>query len=233
MGMEIGYCHGGFHEAFVFSLAMLAKDPRVTGVRSHKSLYIDNNRNLLAAKFLDGGEEWLLSMDTDIGVPLDLQPTIISRMLEATRGGARKIVAAPYWVQHDDGNYCVWMRHERDGLQPYFSIPRSGIIKLGACGMGFTLIHRQVFLDIADLPHDPRDPWIWYGRDILDVGGKIGRAGEDVSFCIRAREAGHDTWGVCDLVVEHHKTHAVGEPVPMSPIVGMQHKRPSGLLIPA
>ena len=76
-------------------------------------------------------------------------------------------------------------------------------VELGSCGMGCTLIHRNVFEKLQQILSD--DPWPWFGHDIIQTVRGAERAGEDVTFCKRAREAGFKIVGHCGVTVEHYK----------------------------
>jgi hypothetical protein len=70
------------------------------------------------------------------------------------------------------------------------------VIPLAAVGMGCTLIRRDVFEKLLDP---------WYERTSVKVGGKPVRGGEDICFCLRAGEAGFQTWGHAGVAVRHWK----------------------------
>ena len=211
-------------------------DKRLQGkIAIQCSLYVENGRNELALNFLASKGEWLWIVDTDVAFP----PDTLGKLLDATHGGDRKIVAAAYWTLGPKGTPVTsWLDEE---FKHHYSMPGSGLVELGACGLGCTLIHRQVLDDIAELPRDPMDPWVWFGRDESEVGG-LQRCGEDVSFCIRARRAGHKTWGLCSLVVDHYKTVVVPGPEPgvppqqpeerEKPLTQEYRQAPSGLVLP-
>ena len=71
--------------------------------------------------------------------------------------------------------------------------------------MGCTLIHREV-LEALQAEWQDKDAWVWFGHDLVKgKDGKLERAGEDVTMCVRARALGYKTWGLTDVRLAHHK----------------------------
>jgi len=76
-----------------------------------------------------------------------------------------------------------------------------GLIKVDWIGMGFTLIKRDVFRKI-------RYPW-WREVVVEVIDPRDGKLhahynGDDIGFCLNAKEAGYDIYCDCDVVVKHH-----------------------------
>lgn len=207
--VALAYCHGEvIRPAFMRSVVnTLVADRGQTlhGCITVEGLYIARSRNEVVGQFLHAaGCEWLWFLDTDIEFGSD----VLQWLLGATSGGEKKIVAAPYWSIDDDGiPYCTWMGLEEGSLLPYRHIPEKGTVRVDACGMGCTLVHREVFLAIAKA-QGTDDPWIWFGHDLIELDSGPTRLGEDITFCIRAAKAGYATWGVCGIEVNHLKIQA-------------------------
>lgn len=205
--VALAYCHGEIiRPAFMRSVVSTIATNRgrnLCGYITSEGLYVPRGRNEIVGQFLSAPEcQWLWFLDTDVA----FAPDVLGKLLAATEGGKKKIVAAPYWSLGNEGEpYCTWMRVEEGSLLPYLEIPERGTIELTACGMGCTLIHRDVFTDIATARGLEEDPWIWFGHDLVVLDQGPTRLGEDISFCIRAAQSGHITWGVCDIVVDHLK----------------------------
>ncbi|PYO45004.1 MAG: hypothetical protein DMD33_00915 [Gemmatimonadetes bacterium] len=53
------------------------------------------------------------------------------------------------------------------------------------------------------------DPAPWFGHDHVPTLAGVLEAPEDVTFCMRAKEAGFATYGVPAVAVDHYKTIAV------------------------
>jgi hypothetical protein len=74
-------------------------------------------------------------------------------------------------------------------------------IEIDHCGFGFIAMKKGVFESI-------KRPWFYCLSFIIgEKEGEIayGNYGEDVSWCIRAKEAGHEIWYDPRLFVTHHK----------------------------
>ena len=165
-----------------------------------KHLYVAENRNNMVAEFLrESNADWLWVLDTDI----EFAPDTCARLLAVADPVEAPIVAAAYWQNYDeDGRALTWHAATPEGLRLFRSLPQlDGPIEIGSCGMGCTLIHRSVFERLSEAHRD--DPWRWFGHDIIP--GLEERAGEDVTFCMRARDAGFRIVGHCGVTVEHFK----------------------------
>jgi hypothetical protein len=173
------------------------------GFSATKHVIVSDNRNRLVREFLahPAAAEWLWVLDPDIKFP----PDTCSRLLGVADPVEASIVAAAYWNEYDGGERCLtWHAQTDDGLRLFRRLPDvAGAVEIGSCGMGCTLIHRTVFESLAEAHSD--DPWPWFGHDIIDTSNGPDRAGEDVTFCVRAREQGFRVVGHCGVVVEHYK----------------------------
>jgi len=153
--------------------------------------YIHQNRSELQRQFMELDREWLLMVDNDmVFVPEDVRG-IFACADEHGPG----IYSAPYMIENatmvcgpwDDGNAPVpWAYHRMVAL-PSKPTP------VGVVGAGFTMIHREVFEAIGP------SAFAALGAD----------AGEDVSFCFRAREAGYTPWLVPSANPGHFKQVAL------------------------
>ena len=124
-------------------------------------------RNLTIEKALEGGYDWLLSVDTD----LVLEPHTLQQLLE----DQKDIVAGLFWT---NGWSNAWMYDQAAGYDPEWSKP--GLYKIGMSG-ALILISRKVLEAGVDYTPIP----------------VIRKAlfGEDRHFCIRAVCAGFQIWG--------------------------------------
>src|SRR5215813_11564779 len=210
----VGYCHGQKVDATLTpTLLDLMGSPvgkrLVGGVIHLGGLYIDDNRDLIAAKFLaETDAEWLWMLDTDIIFP----PEVLEMMLESAHPQLRPILSALY-VGRMDGQTLtpIWCEIDPD-THEYHSVKKldpSGPQELNAVGMGCCLIHRSVLEAMREVHSQP---WYWFGRDLYLVEHEDGteewkRLGEDQTFCKRAWALGFPTHGDCRIQVGHTKPH--------------------------
>ena len=90
---------------------------------------------------------------------------------------------------------CHWY----DGVADNGEVRQVGKIEFGttqplvAAGLGCALIHREVFEAFLKVPKWRNDSWTWFGRDQYGPVGDTAHLGEDVTFCLRAKELGGRT----------------------------------------
>lgn len=213
MDIALAYCTtGNVRHRFMLSVVALTglRDPHVSRLAPAEVAYIEDGRNLSARAFLEGPEEWCLSLDTDIVFRDDMPGRIRDVAVEHGPGVYAGLYVAPLplFDLSDPENPTAELRimpvwRDADNEQVTVSPPEDApLVELAVCGMGFTFVHRKVVEDIRDA-YGPDDiDWWCFGRDIID--GR--RAGEDVTFCHRARELGYKVWGVPSVRVGHEKT---------------------------
>ena len=205
---------------------------RLTEYYTGTGPYIHDNRARIARYFLENtNKQWLWMVDNDI----QFQDDALYYLLEAAEEHDTKILGGAYWNRYPGSAcYLSWLVFTPRGIVAVPELPSdtSKPVEISACGMGCTIIHREVVQDIADMYAN--DPWDTYGADILltfdDGRSLVGRSmdelkdkaeqyeseganlacppqrmGEDVTFCLRARYAGYPTYGLPSLVVEHFK----------------------------
>jgi len=162
---------------------------------------IEHARNRLAHKFLETDAKWLLMMDDDIipsiGRPnwfrywvqgarqildLPLQRHVLHRLV----GAGKTLVGAAYFGRQEGGALMCSDNSLYNRAKAY----EDAVVPVDWVGTGCMLIHRKVFEDIKakfgdSLRINVPDYEIDYFRPFDSARG------EDVSFCIRAKDAGH------------------------------------------
>lgn len=205
----VAYCHNGtVQERFNRSLLDLLVYETSKGLRSIELCsavgpYIEDNRNSIVVEFLKTKAEWLMFFDNDMTFTPDLMDTLFS-----VADNHRRIVAGFYLTLTDKGAMCSsWLDFGPNGtLQTMGAIKRDHLHEVASVGMGGTLIHRSVFQAISEVRSSlPPDNWIWYGRDLINGI----RHGEDVTFCLRARDAGFPSWGYSRAQLGHLKSRCL------------------------
>jgi hypothetical protein len=248
----LAFCHNGnvtagFMNCVLNAFAEDAQRPvrRLTEYHDAFGPYIHDNRSRMARYFLEHTDyEWLWFLDNDI----EFESGALYELLEAAEHHEIRILGGAYFnaYGHSD-RYLSWLVFTPDGIK---ALPGEILdtstepIEITATGMGCTLIHRSAVQDVADMYSG--DPWDTFGADILlefeDGGFMVGRVpddlqtarsngrlirrmsrmGEDVTFCLRARQAGHLTYGLPTLLVEHFKPSYLwhGRPNAPRPLTG-------------
>ena len=149
-------------------------------------------RNRAVAHFLaDGRAPWLFWTDTDMG----FAPDTLERLLAAADAEERPVVGALCFASQEvepDGmggwraqataTIFDWIREgDLEGFAARADYEPVSPLACDATGMACTLIHRSALERIG------RD-WgpVWYDR----IAAREGSVGEDLSFCMRLRDAG-------------------------------------------
>jgi len=169
-------------------------------------------RNLIADLFLKTDAKWLLMLDDDmipsIGRPgwfrawvptaqtipdMPLQRHVLQRLI----GANKSLVGAAYFGRRENGRLMCsdlsleqLAREYSDQVRPVEWV-----------GTGCFLVHRKVFEDIAKMfpelgSKDPQIPFDYFRPTSHTIG-------EDVSFCRRAKMAGHQPHIDLGLPVKH------------------------------
>lgn len=150
--------------------------------------YIHANRNQLQAEFMDTGREWLLSVDNDIFfTPGD----VFALYDEAAKRGPG-IYHGSYILENGFQVCGTWDDEIDYVYHNLVKLPEKPT-EIGVVGMGFTLVHRDVFEATGPgafwpIRHD---------------------SGEDLSFSWRAREAGFTPVLVPQCNVGHQKINTL------------------------
>ena len=170
------------------------------------SSLITQARSKVANFFINNTEhEYLFFLDSDIGFnPEDVLKVMAHQV---------PIVSGAYPMKIIPERYCV------DIVQPE---ERHGdLVKINGNGMGFVLIHRQVFLDIAkqypnlkyipsdyhsDTPHTPAEMNNSY-HYFAEHQHQNGFMSEDKSFFHRAQSVGYNIWLDTSIKLSHTGYH--------------------------
>ena len=141
---------------------------------------IDRARNAIAETMLNKGFDYLMFCDDDQIFPVD----ILEKMIELDKD----IVTAPIADRNGEGTIALF-----DGnLEPIKSCQTTQQVR--ACGLSATLIKRKVLEEVALKYGVP------FRFEKKKVNGKSQSLGEDVNFCLRARELGFEIWAIPMLI---------------------------------
>jgi GT2 family glycosyltransferase len=183
---------------FLIALSHHAQERKVTANICCDPQPIDYKRNFIAGEFLKSDCEWLLQVDNDQSVPMD-----ILRMLD--------------WAPHD-AHIVVPMNFKAASLpnggvavqpvwEPLGAPTNEAWQELRACGTGVMAVRREAFERIGT-----EGPWFRFEYDDF---GKVTKA-EDIGFCESARAVGCRIVGNKSFVVEHYKTVSLASLAPQA-----------------
>lgn len=143
-------------------------------------------REAAARKVLTNKEyDAVLFLDSDMMPPADLIPKLVAHN--------KPIVSALAFKRTEPYYPCIFSKIGPKEATVYLDYPR-GLIPVEACGMACCLIKREVFEQIPQ-------PWYFPTPDL----------GEDLAFCLRAKEAGIPIYADTSVIVGHVGTNVVGE----------------------
>lgn len=210
----VGYLHGDYltqefhHSLFRFVMHDTYTSQRVLAYRpQYSGVQISTARNAMVNQFLDTDATHLWMLDVDAV----FEPTMLDALLAADKpivgalayqlrqargngipaadGTPREIIPTMYRQERDeDGNWIGYREIESFGR---------GLIEVDATGCHCLLVHRDVFLKTkTDHPH----PWF---RESILTSGIL--AGEDITFCLAARDAGFPIYVDTRLEAGHVK----------------------------
>jgi hypothetical protein len=166
-------------------------------------------RNLAAQHFLDTTDaEWLFWVDTDMG----FKPDALQRLLAAADPVSRPVV----------GGLCFALKHTRpDGYSGFVQQPMptlfrmardvdghvgfanrmvypvDSLVQVAGTGSAFIVIHRSVLEEIRAAQGD-----VWYEPVRYEDGRPLS---EDLSFCYRVGQLGHQVYVHTGVETTHHK----------------------------
>lgn len=165
---------------FCQSLAQLQRVGECTLVMKTGAL-IYTSRDNMATLAITKNYDYILWLDSD----MVFKPDTLVRMMDTLQSNKFDILSGLYFrrvppyspVLFDrlemDGNICKWSEFKE--------IP-DHIFEIGGCGFGCVLMDTGVFLDVQAK----------FGQMFAPIGSN----GEDVAFCMRARECGYKIY--CD-----------------------------------
>lgn len=209
-------CHGGIvSEKTTMSLFNLGKllarnnIPHGLFTQANSSL-ITIGRSKIANFFINNTEhEYLFFLDSDIGFNPEDVLKLLSYQVD--------IVSGTYPMKTIPIRYCV------DILQPE---QRNGsLVKIGGNGMGFVLVHRSVFMNMAknfpELKYIPSTNDSNYKLTEVEMNNSYhyfmehkedkSFMSEDKSFFFRARMLGYDVWLDTSIKLQHVGSHIFTE----------------------
>jgi hypothetical protein len=160
-------------------------------------------RNNIVRNFLEQDQEWLWMVDTDIV----FKPDAIDRLMDEADTEACPVLSALYYVFADGAKTPAAFTDSMDvpgTFDAFREFPEDAPVEAGAVGAGCLLVHRSVFEKIRK-DNCGEDCWF---REMVRGGREVG---EDISFCIRVRDAGFPIYVHTGVRVGHMKVALLGE----------------------
>lgn len=191
-----GYIATEFHDSLMHLILEQGIGGRISGLSGPR---IASSRNKIVRTFLETNREWLWMLDTDMVFGSDT----LRNLLDADR----EIVGALcHGVSNETGEPFPVMHELTDtGMRRIDDYPENEVIEVDATGAACLLVHRDVLAKMEANADNPLYPWFQEGRTL---GGL--EVGEDVCFCLKAKEQGFKIHVHTGVRVGHKKTRIVG-----------------------
>lgn len=174
-------CMDMVHTQFMRSLLQLTKVGEVGFALSSSSLVYDA-RNTLAKQAVDGGFDRVLWLDSD----MDFKPDMFVNLMRDMDDNNLEIVGGIYFSRKEPVVPVVYQKvgyyhdDEQDTVTPcalnYYEYPKDELFPCEGIGFGAVLMTTDLIKKVQDKYGLPFSPILGFG--------------EDLSFCIRARDVG-------------------------------------------
>ena len=178
-------CMDTVQTEFVRSLVSMRYVGEVQFIFTECSL-VYHARTSLCKMAMENGADCVLWLDSDVV----FGPDLMERLMEDLQG--RDMVTAIYHARRPPFRPVIW-KTITTGLLPsstvveqYDDYPTDGLFEIAACGFGAVLMKIGVIRDVAEMFHQTFNP--------------LPGLGEDLSFCVRARNCGYKIW--CDPEIQ-------------------------------
>jgi hypothetical protein len=166
---------------------------------------VAEGRHKLVEHFLTNPEfeqaEWLLMLDDDMAFDADL----LHKLMNVASYPERPIIGGLCFAGRHYGKqwptiYEMYQDDDSWGVRPVMDYPDDTLVKCGATGAACLLVHRQVYLGIANapwnktLPGGRENPYPWFVEGLVTHDNTP--LGEDIAFCKKAV--------LCDIPIHVH-----------------------------
>ena len=146
---------------------------------------IYESRNNLAKQALAAKADYVLWLDSDMVFPGDIMPRMHKHMAEG-----KDIVTGLYFRRRPPFTPVLFKELGlKDGVgthEKYDDYPKDTVFEIAGAGFGCLMLKTEVLEDVMLNYQD------WFGP--------MGGFGEDLSFCLRAKELGYKIW--CDSTIK-------------------------------
>jgi hypothetical protein len=187
------------HQISTSTVKSLLAEDRYDFIERRSHVNINHARNQLVYDFILSDHKWGLLLDSDLVFP----PGAISRLhANCLASSEVQIVSAVYGQPRKN----ISLTTHPDGT-PWPDFPTDTLIESGPTGVGFMLVHRQVFEAIQKQAWNPKSPspnaeFPWF-REAVENHMWIS---EDTYFCRRAQELDFKIYTDTSLILGHQKS---------------------------
>lgn len=166
---------------FAQSLATIKKVGECEIVMMIGSLVYDS-RNKIATHAVKAGADAVLWLDSDMIFPADTLEKMIHHLEEG-----KEIVSGIYFRRRTPFTPVIYEKLEKSGeSKDYLDYPKDSVFKVEGAGFGVVMTSGAVLQDMVI------NGMTWFEP--------MNGLGEDLSFCMRARELGYEIW--CDSTIK-------------------------------
>lgn len=167
------------------SLAMLQKEGEVSLAFQMGSL-VYTSRNLLGQTAIEMGADYVFWLDSDMVFP----PDTLVKMIKTLEENDLDFLSGVYFRRVAPYKPVLYDEMDDTGVNhtEFEKIP-DGIFEIGGCGFGCVLMKTDILIDVL--------------ASEMDMFTPLPRAGEDISFCIRARRCGYKLYADSRIPLGH------------------------------
>lgn len=172
------------------------ESPKDTDVKIHYNIgtLVYDSRDSLAEKAIGSRSEYTFWLDSD----MTFMPDTLVMMLDTMQKENLDILVGMYYRRRHPFTPTLFKRFDISptaGIrQEEFDEIPNGLFKVAACGFGCVLMKTDVLMNVL----------VKHGA----MFSPINKVGEDISFCVRARQCGYDIW--CDpSIALGHEVHTI------------------------
>lgn len=201
----VAFTHAGpnLHGDFAASLLHTALNNHglitATAIRQSGPM-IHIARNSLVEMFLKTDADWLWMIDTDMVFP----PDALNTLLKDADPITNPITGGLCFTYGPQQTATTMYRFDNGLVAKAETYPQNAVIQVDATGTAFILIHRKVLENMAQHIQGPA-PWFDFTQDNNRIFG------EDITFCVRARQLGYPVTVNTAAKIGHLKTQTIDE----------------------
>lgn len=214
--IDNGYAHSGF-VAHLMTIA-LNRSEKIEGVVVANGSYLSSNRNSMARMFLESDADWLLSLDSDILLPLNS----FDKLIDSADSDKYDILGGKYYLSMEDGIHIAaqdWHPHvPENGLwldvvrNKNFVESNEIVENLHSVGLGCALIHRRVLEKIQKQSSNPM-PWF---QDYWSDYPYESWISDDIHFYSQVHKYDFNVAMAMNVTTTHMKQFAINDSVLLS-----------------